>query len=290
MIKKILLCAVFCLSAVLYLSGLELTVLGGLGNLSFDAKSTPIGNGEFEGTPYPFVRLGLNETVSDSLEFSGVIERDPVLRNHLRAEAKISSDLFAVSAGPVLGLFNSSESAVRPGVQAGIRFDLPGIVFAALNAGSTFGSLESEGDYEARHGRLELGFWLPNIVNTISISEKSYDSREKGSLDVRNNTLRYQYSADIYAKNIPYKVLLKLGYETLSRSITDRAAFTFEEDVYNIIFLGAETSFNVRPNLRLIFGAETPVYSWGKKPLTKKDKLILFEVYAGFTYTVLHTQ
>ncbi|MDR2050144.1 MAG: hypothetical protein LBP69_11900 [Treponema sp.] len=285
MIKKTLCCAALCLSAVLRLGGLELTVLGGLGNVSFDAKSTGPTGGEFEGTLYPFVRLQLNETVSDSLEFSGVMERDPVLRNRLRAEAKISSGLFAVSAGPVLGFFNSSESAIRPGVQAGIRFDLPGIVFAVLNAGSTFGSLESEGD-EARHGRLELGFWMPNMINTISISEKNYDSREKGSLDVRNSILRYQYSADIYAKNVPYRVLLNIGYETLTRSITDRAAFTFEEDVYNIIFLGAETSFNVRPKLRLIFGAETPVYSWGKKPLTKKDKLVLFEAYAGFTYTI----
>ncbi|MDR0585885.1 MAG: hypothetical protein LBG26_01465 [Treponema sp.] len=287
MIKKILLCAVFCLSAVLRLGGLELTVLGGLGNFSFDTKSTsPAGNGEFEGTLYPFALIRLDETVSDSLEFSGVIERDPVLRNRLRAEAKISSGLFTVSAGPVLGLFNSAESVIRPGVQAGIRFDLPGIIFAALDAGSTFGSSDSKGDYEARHGRLELGFWLPNIVNTISISEKSYDSREKKNLDVRNNILRYQYSADIYAKNVPFRVLLNLGYEILARSITDHAAFTFEEDLYNIIFLGAETSFNVKPNLSLIFGAETPVYSWGKKPLTKKDKLVLFEAYAGFTYTI----
>ncbi|MDR2144051.1 MAG: hypothetical protein LBP29_06755 [Treponema sp.] len=287
MIKKILFCAAFCLAAVLCLGGMELTVLGGLGNASFDTKSTsPMGNGEFEGTLYPFVRMRLDETVSDSVEFSGTMERDPILKNRLGAEAKISAGLFAVSAGPVLGLFNSGESVIRPGVQAGITFELPGIVFAALNAGSTFGSPESEGDYEARHGRLELGFWLPNIVNTLSISEKNYDSREKENLDVRNKILRYHYSADVYAKNVPYRVVLNLGYQTLTRSIVNRAAFTVEEDVYNIIFLGAETSFNVRPNLRLIFGGETPVYSWGKKPLTKKDKLILFEAYAGFTYTI----
>jgi hypothetical protein len=56
--------------------------------------------------------------------------------------------------------------------------------------------------------------------------------------------------------------------------------------VYNVIFLGAETSFNVKPNLKLILGAEMPVYSWGTKPLTKKDKLVLFQAHAGFTYTI----
>jgi hypothetical protein len=287
MIKKTFFFTVFCLCAALYLNGIELTVRGGLGNFSFDTKSTtPLGNGEFEGMLYPFALIRLDETVSDSFAFSGAIERDPVLRNRFLAEAKISSGFFAVSAGPFLGLFNSAESVVRPGVQAGIRFDLPGIVFAVLNAGSTFGSLQSAGDYEARHGRLEIGFWLPNIVNTISISEKSYDSQETGSLEVRNRILRYQYSADVYAKNVPFEVALNFGYETLTRSISDRATSMFEEDLYNIIFLGAETSFNVRPNLRLILGGETPVYSWGKKPLTKKDKLVLFELYAGFTYTI----
>jgi hypothetical protein len=261
--------------------------MGGLGNFSFDTESTsPLGNSEFEGALYPLVRVQLDETISDSLGFSGVLERDPVLRNRFWAEARISSGLFVVSAGPLLGLFNSTESVIRPGVRAGMRFDLPGIVFAALNAGSTFGSLQSEGDYEARHGRLEFGFWLPNIINTISISEKSYDSRETESLDVRNRILRYQYSADVYAKNVPFGVTLNFGYETLTRNISDRAASVFEEDVYNIIFLGAETSFNVRPQLRLILGGEIPVYSWGKKPLTKKDKLVLFEVYAGFTYII----
>jgi hypothetical protein len=85
-------------------------------------------------------------------------------------------------------------------------------------------------------------------------------------------------------------VALNFGYETLTRSISDRAASTFEEDLYNIIFLGVETSFSVRPKLRLILGGEMPVYSWGKKPLTKKDKLVLFEIYAGFTYTIETTE
>jgi hypothetical protein len=280
--KQRFLFVAFCLCVILRLEGIELTVLGGLGNISLDAKTTnPLGGGEFEG--YPLARIRLDESVSNFIAFSGVLERDPVLRNRFSAEAKISSGFFAVSAGPLLGLFNSAESVIRPGVQAGVRFDLPGIIFAALNAGSTFGSLRSVGDYEARQGRLEFGFWLPNIVNTISISEKSYDSWETGSLEIRNRILRYQYSADIYAKNVPFEVALNFGYETLTRSISNHATSVFEEDLYNIIFLGAEISFKVRPNLRLILGGEMPVYSWGEKPLTKTDKLVPFEVYAGFT-------
>jgi hypothetical protein len=279
--------AAFCLCAVLRLNGMELTVLGGLGNFSFDTKSTsPLGSGEFEGALYPFARIQLDESVSDFVAFSGVLERDPVLRNRFSAEAKISAGFFAVSAGPLLGLFNSAESVIRPGVQAGIRFDFPGIVFAALNAGSTFGSLRSGGDYEARHGRLEFGFWLPNIINTISISEKSYDSQETENLTVRNRILRYQYGADIYAKNVPFEAALNFGYEILTRSVDDFSAAAFEEDVYNILFLGAGISFSVKPEFRLLFGGEMPVYSWGTKPLTKKDKLVLFEVYAGFAYTI----
>ncbi|MDR0402569.1 MAG: hypothetical protein LBH35_03165 [Treponema sp.] len=287
MTKRPFLFAALCLSAVLRLNAMDLTVLGGLGNAAFDDKSVvPVGNGEFEGKLYPLARIQLDQTFSDFLALSGALERDPVLKNRFWAEARISSGVFSVSAGPLFGLFNSGENGIRPGIQAGIHFDIPGIIFAALNAGSTFGSLKSEGDYEARHGRLEFGFWLPNIINTFSISEKNYDSRETGNLDAGNRILRYQYSADIYAKNIPFEVIVNFGYETLSRTMSDRAASVSTEDVYNIIFLGAETLLNVRPNLRLIFGAETPVYSWGKKPLTKKDKLVLFEAYAGFSYTI----
>jgi hypothetical protein len=80
---------------------MELSVLGGLGNISFDTKNTsPIGNGEFEGAPYPFALIRLDEAVSGSLGFSGLLERDPVLRNRFLAEAKISSEFFTVSAGP----------------------------------------------------------------------------------------------------------------------------------------------------------------------------------------------
>ncbi|MDR1505678.1 MAG: hypothetical protein LBI67_01110 [Treponema sp.] len=272
-------------AAALSLGSMELTVLGGMGNGFFDTKSlNPVGGGEFKGSLYPFFRVQLDETVSDFFSFSGALERDPVLRNRSWAEAEFSAGFVSVSVGPVLGLFNSRESVVRPGIQAGIRLDFPGIIFAGFNAGSTLGSLRAEGDYEARHGEFALGFWLPNIVNTISVSEKKYDSRETGTIDTLDAIRRYQYRAGIYAKGFPFEVQVDFGYETLTRRVTD--ASVVETDTYNIIFLGAETTVGVKPGFSLIFGVETPVYSWGQKPLEKKDKLLLFQAHAGFMYTL----
>jgi hypothetical protein len=271
----------FCVFSI---EALELSVMGGAGNMDFDTeRKTAIGNGDFENSFYPFGYLQLEENYLDLLKFTGTFERDPVLKNRASAEAEFQTGYFSISGGPLFGIFNS-DRMIQPGFLAGFGIDVPGIFYIKLKGGSTIGDPRSVGDYAAKNGELTLGFWLPNIVNTVSISGKTYQTLEANNLFITNEIQRYQYSTDIHAKSASYKIRLDFGIETLKQRYEDSTSS--EEDTYNICFIGAETSFNVRPSFRLIFGVEIPFYSWGENPLTRPANAWSFEAHAGFSVTI----
>jgi hypothetical protein len=284
MIKKVFLtCALLLFGVCLF--SLDLSAVAGAGNLSFNTLSEePLGNGEFNGYPYPFGRIALTDVVSETLGYSVSLERDPVLRNVLNGELRITAGLFSFSLGPLFGLFDTRESPFKPGVSAGIGVDFPGIIFASLRGGTIFGALRETGDYTLETGAVTLGFWLPNLVNTLSFTAKKFSLLQAGALLTEDELFRFCYRAEIYSKNVPYTVFIDMGYQTLIRSYD--GPLVNEKDTYHTFFLGFEAAITVRPLFTLLFGAEMPIYSWGKLPLARGDHAWFVQGFAGFRWTI----
>ncbi|MDR2661754.1 MAG: hypothetical protein LBC31_02015 [Treponema sp.] len=284
MIKKVFLAYALLLSGSL-LFALEFSASTGAGNLAFNTWSEePLESGGFNGHPYPFGRAALTDFVSETLGYSVSLERDPVLRNILNGELKVNAGLFSFSLGPLFGLFDTRENPLKPGVSAGIGLDLPGIIFGSLKGGAVFGSLHEKGDYTLETGSIALGFWLPNLVNTVSLTTKKFTLLQTGDLLTEDELLRFCYRAEIYSKNVPYTVSVDMGYQTLIRSYD--GPLVSVKDTYHVIFLGFEAAVTIRPLFILLFGAEIPVYSWGKAPLTRGDQAWFVQGFAGFKWTI----
>jgi hypothetical protein len=279
----------FLYAAVLFLAApclhcLDISITGGVGNISFDPASEEAdGDGAFPGKFYPLGRLNVTQDLTGIFSFSGTLERDPILRNRLSMEAVMQGNRFSLRAGPFLGLFNS-ENPVQGGVRLGIGLDFPGIVFFRLNGSTTLGRPGSKGDYETLEGEAAFGFWLPHVVNTLSAGGKSYKEWKSGDLSAQDQLIRFQYSADIYSKGFPWVVRVDAGYETLSRLYDGPSVL--EEDRYHIIFLGTGITWTFHPGFRLLLGGEVPVYSWGESPLNQNDSIVLFQAYAGFSVSL----
>ncbi|MDR1308048.1 MAG: hypothetical protein LBK74_10810 [Treponema sp.] len=284
MIRRVFLTGVLLFSGGL-LFGLDLSAVMGGGNLSFNPREDePLGSGEFTGHPYPFGRIVLTDRVSETLGYSVSLERDPVLRNTLNGELRVTAGLFSFSLGPLFGLFDTRENPLKPGVSAGIGVDLPGIIFASLRGGAVFGSLHEKGDYTLETGSIALGFWLPNLINTLSFTAKQFTLFQAEDLLTEDELLRFCYRVEIYSKNVPYTVSIDMGYQTLIRSYD--GPLVREKDTYHALFLGFETALTIRPLFTLLFGAEIPVYSWGKAPLTRGDHAWFVRGFAGFRWTI----
>jgi hypothetical protein len=285
MIKKVLpICCILLLPGSL-LFALDFSVIAGAGNFSFNTRAEePLGTGDFSGSVYPFGRATVTDTISKIIAYSVSLERDPVLRNTLSGEVTVTAGFLSFSVGPLFGLFSTWESPLKPGIAAGIGLDFPGIIFASIRGGATFGSLYEKGDYTLETGGITLGFWLPHLVNTFSMTTKKFSMFRTDTLLTEDHLLRFCYRAEIYSKGVPYTVFIDMGYQILSRSYDDPQVSG--KDTFHALFLGFEAALTVRPLFTVLFGVETPVYSWGQVPLTRADHAWFIQGFAGFKWTI----
>ena len=262
------------------LHALDLTVIGGAGNFSFDLSSEePIGSGEFKGKIYPLGRITVKDSINETFGYTATAERDPVLRNIISCEMTINAGYFNFSIGPLLSLFNSRDDFIRPGISASLGVEFPGILFITVGGGGTLGSIP-ENDHTLERGRIALGVWLPNVLSTLSLTGSKFI--EADTVTTEDALFRVCYRADVYAKNVPFTVSVEMGYQNLKRTYRDSAQDG--EDSIREVFLGFETNISITPKLILIVGAETPVFVWGKSPLTKAKGIWYFRAFTGITW------
>ena len=263
---------------------LDLTVIGGLGNFSFDTSSeSAIGAaGKFKGSFYPLGLINIKDQITDTFGYIATAERDPLLRNVLSCEMIIDAGLLKLSAGPLFSVFNSRKTYIRPGVSTSLGVEFPGIFFVNLKGGATFGSIP-ESEYGLETTCIAIGFWLPNLLNTISVTSVKFS--EFDTILIQDELFRASYRADMYAKNVPYTISLEMGYQSLKRSYN-----MTDEDMIRAVFLGFETNITIKPRLIFILGAEIPVFVWGKAPLEKEKSRWLFRAFTGFKWTFEETE
>jgi hypothetical protein len=273
------------------LHALDLQLSGGAGNLAFDTErenSLGAGGGQFEPNLYPFGILRLEGEYSDRINFFAAYERDPVLRNRLLANIGVSFSFMKLEFGPFIGLFNTEERPLGPGIAAALRLEFPGICFGSLKTASTIGSLAAPpGDFVQEAGEISLGFWVPHVICTFSINSKGFTQRKTDALLIKDEHTRYQFQADVFSKNVPYTIRVDMGYQILKRSYTSSAGGKAETDELKSVYAGFEGTYRINPSIKLILGAEMPVYTWGEKPLRSPERASLFyQVHGGFIWTL----
>jgi hypothetical protein len=282
---------------------LDLRVSGGIGNLSFDKKEESFLDTEiFAPTLYPYGSIGLEGDYSDFADFSAAFEIDPILRNRLLANAGFNLGYIRIDIGPFIGLFNTEEQKINSGISAGMGVEFPGIAFGSVAVGSTIGSLTNKpGEYIQHTGDISIGVWVPHVVCTFSLNEKSYTGRVNDELITKDESIRYQLRADMFSKNVPYTIRIDMGYQSLTRSyipqgsaatVYDPITFEFDSvpsdtDEFRSIYFGFEGTYRIVPKIQIVLGAEMPVFSWGKTPLGSPDKETFFyQAHVGLVWTL----
>ncbi|MDR1904876.1 MAG: hypothetical protein LBQ88_21665 [Treponema sp.] len=282
-----------------FLGAMDLRVEGGAGNLRFGPDGTaalgPAGKA-FE----PFINIGgliqLDGNYGDHFIYRAGLERDGVLNNRIITAAGFDLDYVGLDLGPFVGIFNTEECLMNPGIAASFRFNIPGVLFAAAAAASTIGgSLQSPGDYSQELGEFSLGFQIPHIIFTASLTTKRFSWQQDAALLNRDELNRYNLLMEIFAKNVPYMVHINMGYQNLKRSyITNSIDMTGApllvnntvKDELNAVYAGFEFVYQISSSLKIFLGVESPVYAWGGTPLKSpaKDSFI-FNAGGGLVLT-----
>ena len=279
--------------AIIFLLGetagaLELEVQAGAGNMAFDAKSEKAlitGSDGYNPTHFPLGHISMKGEYSDLIDYSFRIEQDPILRRRATGAVGLNFKFGRFEMGPLAGIMNTGELPLSAGVAGSLRLEYPGIIFGSLKASSTLASaMAMPGDHIQSEGEAALGFWVPNVICELSINVKNFTCLMTETLFSRDELIRYQFSADVHSKNVPYTIKIDMGYQELSRAYrpTGTATGNTETDELKSVFLGFEGTWRIIPKLRAVLGLEMPVYSWTTQPLKKDDPdTVFYEFRAG---------
>ena len=260
-----LLAVLFFAAASVTAFGFDVGALFNIGNLAFAANRAATDT-TFSGTQYPWgVTVYGREQINDSLSVDTSFAMDPILRNVMDTTVTYSGNYFSVSAGPTLGLFNSTSQPLNPGISASVRVGLPGVVFLSYRGDSTLGSgLVSVGDYTQGRSDISLGYYVPNAICSANIRTSRYVEKTATGSTVDDLT-QYLFSTDIFQKNIPYRVLLSFGYQQLSKTFNDGSTTTV--DALGSLIIETKVEVHLTDSLMFIGDLNSAVYTFGQQAL-----------------------
>ncbi len=228
-------------------------------------------------------RVSISEAIGDGIRLETTYETDPVLRHILRSVIAYQAGVVKLSAGPIMGLFNTPETPLKAGISTGLRVDAPGLAFVSIRADSSLGAgLYSEGEYAQELGELSAGWYVRNAICAVTILSKTmYTKAATGTLGDSSN--RYEFSVDTFRKGAPYRLFLAMGYEEFKRTYPDIP----EPDTLGSIFLGGRLNADLSPTITLVAGLESAVYSFGLDELSGRGpapSAFLFKSSLGVRY------
>jgi hypothetical protein len=246
-------------------SALEVGGNFNIGNLVFDPMREE-SETDFEGTYFPFgISAYLNQDLSKDLSLHAGYYMDPILKNTIYTEFIYHHEFLTLGVGPYFGVFNSTTTLLKPGISTNVRLEFPGVVFIDFRAESSIGGrIIQEGDYIQEQSAVSAGFYVPHAICSVNILTKKY-TEKKSSKDVIDNLTEYSFSADVFQKNSPYKVLLTFGYQDLSKLyITDSDTTTH---TLGTLFIDTKVDFYITQYLTLLVQLRGSVFTFGQNEL-----------------------
>jgi hypothetical protein len=261
---------------------LDLGMQGWIGNLAFktDRAVTDV---TLPGADY-FWGLSLygTQSISDSINFETGFYSDPVLRNISYTLFNYSQKVLSVGIGPFFGLFNDTTTLLKSGISTSVKLELPGIVFVSFRSDSSIGGqLIQVGDYLQSRSDIEFGFYVPNAICTLSLNSRTFDQKAAAD-DVVDSMTTYAFTTNLYRKNVPYQLIVKVAYQSIARSFIVAA----KTASLNSVILGTELDVSLSNSLVLQAGIEGNVYSFGLGTLVGSDPAFLFHTFAGVKMSV----
>lgn len=236
------------------------------GNLRFEPGRTA-DDTKFTGTEYPWgLSLYARNRISEAMGLETGVEYDPVLRYTAYTRLSYRHSFFTLGVGPFFGLFNTAGTTLRSGIAASVRFELPGTVFVEFRSDNSIGGWMVEpGDYTQERSLISLGWYMRNAICSLNLETSGLSELRTGGLTVHDSLTEYMFKADLFKKNVPYTLLLTLGYRQLEKSFVDAGGTT----VHGLGSLVVGTKLTARFTRHLSAYADlvSSVYSFGTNEL-----------------------
>jgi hypothetical protein len=246
-----------------------------LGNLAFSPERE-ITETDFTGTDYYNWGLSLNgeHQINDKLVLSSSFYGDPVLRNISCSHVTYKENIFSIGIGPVFGFLNSGiNPIIKPGISAILRIEVPSIIFLEFRADSSLNSrLSVDQDYIQERSDISVGFYVPHAICRVNILSTSFtqlrlvsEGGEDMFYDYVDSLMEYSFHANIFKKNVPYRINISFAYHMLGKSYIKDTERT--EHNLNSFILGTGIELDFSPAIHFTLDVESSIYTFGEEEL-----------------------
>lgn len=261
-LKTIALAALIALiAAAAPASALDIEAGGYFGNLGLPwAGTEALTYDEYPSNLWLYgARAAFNEDLGEGFSLRAEYATDPVLRHLVRGAVTYEAGVASISAGPILGVLNTTESPLKAGIDIGFRLELPGFAFLSVRADSSMGAgLAALGDYSQEFSELAAGWYVKNAICSVAMTTKRFTKVVASGEYLVDAYSDYAFLVDVHKKGAPYRVLADLGYRTMTRTYPDAVV-----DGLGSVVLGATLSVDVLPTVSVVAGLDSGVYVFG---------------------------
>jgi hypothetical protein len=262
---------------------IDVTATYRIENLAFDPDRKSTDN-SFSGSDFPMgFSLGVSETSQQDLSMKAEYVHDAVLRNILTGLVTYRGNMFSFGVGPFVGFLNTDQLIPKVGVASSFTVEWPGAAFVQLWLdNSSANRLADEGDYLQERNNISLGFYVPNAICSVNLLNKRF-SEMTALGEVTDSMTEYSFVADIYHKNVPFKIVVKFGLQSVTRDFD--IAGPDATHTLNSIVLGTRFDMNVTESVAMTIDLDSSLYTWGQDDLIgiSNPGTYLFRAVAGVT-------
>ena len=278
-IKLIILIIFYIFTALAYLPALDVNAGFRIENMSFKNDRTE-SETSFSGLDFPWgLSISGSQAISDNILLEAGYYNDPILRNLSYARFSFKDQYFSIGVGPFLGVFNASTYMPKLGLSTSAVMSFPGLVFIKFRADNLLTLIQND-DYIQELNEIEIGFYVPNAICSLKLLTKQFTDNT-ASPQIIDKATRYSFKADIFQKNVPYRLMLTFAYENLFRDFVETTVTT--KHTLNSLILGTAFDLKIKENLVLALDLESSIYTFGQDELlgvSSSDKY-LFRLYTG---------
>ena len=263
------------------ITGLEVGTFFTIGNLSLSEEGAPAA-----GYPWGLTLTG-SQALAESFAVQAGYSLDPTLKNLVYTIFSYKQDSFSLGVGPFFGIFNSASTIMKSGISTSVQLEWPGTAFLSFRADSSIGGrMVQTGDYIQERNDITAGYYVKNAICSFNLLNKRF-SEKTATGEAINMSTEYSFKTDIFMKNIPYRVLLTFGYNTLERQILTTLTNTTDTFNLNSIILGTKVTVRITPRVYFVADLLSSVYSFGfhkQKVGSDAEQIIAQNVEDGSKY------
>jgi hypothetical protein len=265
---------------------LDLTADFNISNMGLDLDKTSSQMASVWGT-----FISAEQKINNDFLFNAAVFVDDVTGNRLDTSLTFLSKYFILGAGPSIAFFNDSQYQLKPAINAFALFKKEGSFFLSTGYYTTLGNLSNpDSDYSQVMTHISFGLTIPGAICTFSIENKQFSWFETDSSSTVSKTTDtysiYQMEADIYKKNIPFHILIAMGYKEIQRIYPVDDSEGRSSAGVGSLFIGAGTIINFNNNKIFKVRLDSGLYNF-----TLSDEIAitelpdyLFNLKASFTY------